>query len=125
MTTTPKILVIDDQKPLREVITLALKREGYEVEAFRDGRSALERMEQERFNVVITDLRMNGTDGMEVLRKVKRLYPETSVIIITAYASLGVITDAMRDNAHDFFTKPIRISELTASIRRALPEDDD
>ncbi|NOY52290.1 MAG: response regulator [Deltaproteobacteria bacterium] len=119
--TIPKMMVIDGQATLREEIRLALKREGYEVETFRGGASALNRMKRKQFNVVITDLRMHGTDGIEVLRTVKSLYPETSVIIITAYASLGVVTDALREGVHDFFTKPIRINELKASILRALP----
>jgi len=123
MATTPKMMVIDDQKTLREVLSLSLKQEGYVVETFRDGASALKRIKEEPFHVVITDLRMqNGTDGIEILRTVRRLYPETSVIIVTAYASLGVVTDAFREEAHDFFTKPIRIAELKASIRRALPD---
>lgn len=123
MAATPKMMVIDDQETLREVLSLSLEQEGYVVETFRDGTSALERMKEERFHVVITDLRVkNGIDGIEILRRVRGLYPETSVIIVTAYASLGVITDAFREEAHDFFTKPIRIPELKASIRRALPD---
>ncbi len=123
MVTIPKMIVIDDQKNLRDVLSLSLEREGYAVETFRDGASALERMKKEQFHVVITDLRMNnGTDGIEILRTVRQLYPKTSVIIVTAYASLGVITEVFREEAYDFFTKPIRIPELKASIRRVLPD---
>ncbi len=115
-----KIMVIDDEKIVGDMAKLALEQEGYYVETFLNGEPALERLKSERFDVVVTDLKMRGIDGMEVLRTVKRLYPETKVIMITAFANLDAAIEALRGDVHDFFPKPVKIKELKASIRRAL-----
>ncbi len=87
---------------------------------FLNGEPALARLGEERFDVVVTDYKMKGIDGMEILRKVKQLYPETSVIMITAFANLDTAIEAFRGDVHDFFPKPVKIKELKASIQRAL-----
>ena len=73
-----------------------------------------------RFDVVVTDLKMKGIDGMEVLKTVKALYPGTKVIMITAFANLDTAIEALRGDVHDFFPKPVKIKELKVSIERAL-----
>ncbi len=115
-----RIMVIDDEKIVGEMAKISLEAEGYEVEAFLDAAPALERLRQQRFDVVVTDYKMKGIDGMEVLRTVRSLYPDTQVIMITAFANLDAAIEALRREVHDFFPKPVKIKELKASIRRAL-----
>ncbi|SPQ00382.1 Response regulator receiver protein [Candidatus Sulfobium mesophilum] len=115
-----KIMIIDDEKIVGDMAKLSLEQEGYVVETFLSAEPALERLKEEKFDVVVTDLKMKGIDGMEVLRTVKRLYPKTKVIMITAFANLDSAIEALRGDVHDFFPKPVRIKELKVSIQRAL-----
>ncbi len=114
------IMIIDDEKIVGDMAKLSLEQDGYEVETFLNGESALERLTEKPFDVVVTDLKMKGIDGLEVLRTVKRLYPGTKVIMITAFANLDVAIEALRDDVHDFFPKPVKIKELKQSILKAL-----
>ncbi len=114
------IMIIDDEKIVGDMARLSLEQEGYEVETYLDGRTALDRLVEKPFQVVVTDLKMKGVDGLEVLRTVKKLYPQTVVIMITAFANLDVAIEALRDDVHDFFPKPVKLKELKASIQRAL-----
>jgi len=118
-------MVIDDEKIVGDMAKLSLEQEGYEVETFLNGESALARLEQKPFDVVITDLKMKGIDGLEVLRTVKHLYPQTVVIMITAFANLDVAIEALRDDVQDFFPKPVKIKDLKASIKKALEKKTD
>jgi DNA-binding NtrC family response regulator len=115
-----KIMVIDDEKIVGDMSKMTLEQEGYQVETFLNAEPALERLKEEKFDVVVTDYKMKGIDGMEALRTIKRLYPETKVIMITAFANLDAAIEAMRSDVHDFFPKPVKIKELKASIERAL-----
>jgi DNA-binding NtrC family response regulator len=116
-------MVIDDEKIVGDMAKMSFEQEGYDVETFLDGESALARLKEKSFKVVVTDLKMKGVDGLEVLRTVKKLYPATVVIMITAFANLDVAIEALRDDVHDFFPKPVKIKELKASIKRALEKD--
>ena len=118
--TAHKIMIIDDEKIVGDMSKFSLEQDGYEVETFLNGESALERLKQEKFSVVITDLKMKEIDGLEILRTVKQLYPGTVVIMITAFANLDVAIEAFRDDVHDFFPKPFKIKDLRESIRKAL-----
>jgi DNA-binding NtrC family response regulator len=115
-----RIMVIDDEKIVGDMAKMALEKEGYLVETFVNAEPALERLKTVKFDVVVTDFKMKGIDGMEVLRRVKSLYPETKVIMITAFASLDAAIEALRGDVYDFFPKPVKIKELKASIQRAL-----
>ena len=115
-----KIMVIDDEKIVGDMTKMTLEQDGYSVETFLNAEPALERLKEEKFDVVITDYKMKGIDGMEALRRIKELYPDTKVIMITAFANLDAAIEAMRSDVHDFFPKPIKIKELKASIERAL-----
>jgi DNA-binding NtrC family response regulator len=115
-----RIMIIDDEKIVGDMAKMSLEREGYHVETFLNGESALARLKEERFDVVVTDLKMKGIDGMEVLKTVKELYPDTKVIMITAFANLDTAIEALRGDVHDFFPKPVKIKELKVSIERAL-----
>ncbi len=115
-----RIMVIDDEKIVGDMAKMSLEQEGYAVETFLSAEPALKRLEEERFDVVVTDYKMKGIDGMEVLRTVRSRHPATQVIMITAFANLDAAIEALRRDVHDFFPKPVKIKELKASIKRAL-----
>ena len=115
-----RVMVIDDEKIVGEMAKLSLEQDGYVVETFVSAEPALARLAQERFDVIVTDYKMKGIDGMEVLRTVKKSYPGIKVIMITAFANLDTAIEALRGDVHDFFPKPVKLKELKASIRRAL-----
>lgn len=119
----PKIMVIDDEKIVVDMTRMHLKKEGFEVETFLSAAPALERLKEEKFDVVVTDLKMKGIDGMEVLRTIKQLYPDIHVIMITAFAHLNTSIEAFRGQVFDFFPKPFKIKDFIASIRRALEQN--
>jgi DNA-binding NtrC family response regulator len=115
-----RIMVIDDEKIVGDMAKMSLEQEGYHVETFLNAKPALERLATEKFDIVVTDYKMKGIDGMEVLRTVKKAHPATKVIMITAFANLDTAIEALREDVHDFFPKPVKIKELKASISRAL-----
>ena len=119
-----RIMIIDDERIVGDMAKMSLEQEGYVVETFLNAEPALARLEKEKFDVVVTDLKMKGIDGMEVLRTVKRLYPETRVIMITAFANLDAAIEALRGDVHDFFPKPVKLKELKTSIKRALEKQE-
>lgn len=115
-----KIVVIDDEKIVCDMTKKILENEGYEVETFTDSVAALDRIRQERFDLVITDLKMENVSGMDILKEVNRLYPQTKVIMLTAYATLDATIEAIRERIYDFFPKPVKIDELKKSVKKAL-----
>jgi DNA-binding NtrC family response regulator len=121
MKTMPqKILVIDDEKIVCDMAKKILENEGFEVETFINSQLALERIRQQRFDLVITDLKMENVSGMDILREVNKLYPQTKVIMLTAYATLDATIEAIRERIYDFFPKPVKIEELKKSVKKAL-----
>lgn len=119
-----RIMVIDDEKIVGDMAKMSLEQEGYIVETFINSEPALARLKDEKFDLVVTDLKMKGIDGMEVLRTVKKLYPETKVIMITAFANLDAAIEALRGDVDDFFPKPVKIKELKVSIQKALSKQE-
>lgn len=115
-----KILVVDDEQSLREVLSIMLKRTGYAVTSVADGEEAIELLNRDIFDLVITDLRMPKIDGLEVLRAAKSASPETVVLIITAFASADSAVEAMKQGAYDYLTKPFQVDEVQLIIRNAL-----
>jgi len=115
-----KIIVIDDEKIVCDMAKRILENEGYEVETFMNSEFALERIRQQRFDLVITDLKMENISGMDILKEVNHLYPHTRVIMITAYATLDATLEAIRERIYDFFPKPVKIEELKKSVKKAL-----
>lgn len=115
-----KILVVDDEQSLRDVLCIMLKRAGYAVTSAMDGEEAIELLNREIFDLVITDLRMPKIDGMQVLKAVKSASPETVVLIITAFATADSAVEAMKQGAYDYLTKPFQVDEVQLIIRNAL-----
>jgi DNA-binding NtrC family response regulator len=117
-----RIMVIDDEKIVGKMIKSTFEQDGYTVETFVDAQPALARLEEEKFAVVITDLKMKNIDGMQVLETIKAGSPETKVIMITAFASMDAAIEALRKKVDDFFPKPIKIKDLKASVKNLLNE---
>ncbi len=115
-----KVLVVDDQRNMRATTAIVLRSAGHAVDEAEDGAAALLRIQQEAFDVVLTDLRMPTVDGMELLREAQRLAPETQVIVMTAYGTIESAVDAIRQGAYDFLAKPFKEDELLLRVAKAL-----
>jgi DNA-binding NtrC family response regulator len=115
-----RILVVDDEELNRDLLQQILDREGYQVAVAANGQEALALLRQETFHVVLTDLKMPGMTGVEVIRELKMIAPSTMGIIHTAYGSVETAVEAMKAGAYDYVTKPVRRDELLVVIQRAL-----
>jgi two-component system, NtrC family, response regulator PilR len=115
-----KILVVDDEKSMREFLEIMLEKDGYEVSCAENGEEALEVIRKKRLDLVITDIRMQPIDGLEVLKQCKAISPGTAVIIISAYASAETAVVAMKEGAYDYLPKPFKIDEMRTAITNAL-----
>ena len=115
-----KILVVDDEKSMREFLEIMLEKDGYEVSCAESGAEALKAIRQQKFDLLITDIRMKPIDGLEVLRQCKAMSPSTAVIIISAYASAETAVVAMKEGAYDYLPKPFKIDEMRTAITNAL-----
>jgi two-component system, NtrC family, response regulator PilR len=115
-----KILVVDDDQGMREFLEIMLTREGYRVSNASDAGKALGRCRKEKFDLIITDLKMPKMDGIGFLREVKEIAPETMVILITAYASGETAVTAMKEGAYDYIEKDFAIDDLKRIVRNAL-----
>jgi two-component system response regulator HydG len=115
-----RILVADDHDALRRGLALALSTAGHEVEEAANGNAALERLHDSYFDVVVSDLRMGGSDGLDVLRTTKSLHPTVSVILMTAFGSVTTAVEAMKHGAFDYVQKPFEIEEMEVKIEKAL-----
>jgi DNA-binding NtrC family response regulator len=116
----PKILIVDDEARILLLLQSLLKANGYETATAKDGREALELVKRDTFDLVVTDLRMTPMDGMTLFREFKTLYPATPVILLTAYASVETAIEAMKNGAFDYLTKPFKVDEMLATVKRAL-----
>lgn len=117
-----KILVVDDENIVCEMTRKIFQHEGYEVVTFTDSKKALERIASERFDLIIADLKMKEVDGMQLLEEAKKKWPDTKVIMLTAYATMETAVEAFRKRAFDYFAKPVKIAELKAAVIRALKQ---
>jgi two-component system response regulator PilR (NtrC family) len=114
------ILVIEDEKSMREVLRILLEEEGYELTTAADGLEGIERIRGSIFDLVITDIKMPGADGFEVLRTVKEVAPDTVVIMVTAFGTTESAIEAMKNGAYDYIHKPFKIDEIRLIVRKAL-----
>ena len=113
------IMVVDDEAIVGKRLKPTLERDGYEVETFGDGTSALDRIGQKDFDIIVTDVRMDDVDGMQILEHVKRHSPRTKVIIITGYATVDLAREALVKGAFDFIAKPFKPADLRVIIEKA------
>lgn len=114
------ILVVDDDLSMRMALSESLLSCGYHVEAAVDGADALKKFNKGRFDVVITDMRMPHMGGMDVLRGVKKISPETHVIVITAYGTVNTAVEAMKEGASDFIMKPFSLDDIESVVKNVF-----
>ncbi len=114
---TFKILIAEDEEITLKHLLNTLKREGYDVTGVKNGREAIELLQRERFDVIITDIKMPEMSGMDVLERAKEIDPDTEVLIITGFGSIGSAVEAMKKGAYDYITKPFDLDELIIKVR--------
>jgi two-component system response regulator PilR (NtrC family) len=114
------ILVVDDEQSMREFLEIMLTKDGYEVTTAAGGTEAINLLENNTYDLLITDIRMKQVDGLEVLKRCKELHPNTVAIMISAYATTSTAVEAMKWGAYDYLPKPFKVGEMKAVIRDAL-----
>lgn len=117
---TKRVLVVDDEPSMRIALSESLESCGYKVEVSESGADALEKFQEDKFEVVITDMRMSGIGGMDVLRGIKKVSSKTPVIVITAYGTVNTAVEAMKEGAADFIMKPFSIDHLESLVKRVV-----
>ncbi|HLB24923.1 MAG TPA: sigma-54 dependent transcriptional regulator [Nitrospirota bacterium] len=115
-----RILIVDDEKGMREFLSIMLKKEGHDPVAVENGQRAVKLVKDDIFDLVITDVKMPKMGGMEVLKAVKEASPETVVIMITAYATAESAVEAMKEGAYDYIMKPFKVDEIKLVVKNAL-----
>jgi len=120
MSVKGRLVVIDDEVNAAAALETLLKEDGYEVARAHDARSGLSLLEKTEPDVVLTDLRMPGMDGLELLARIKEIRPETMVILMTAYGTVKTAVKAMKLGAEDYLSKPIDVEELEVVLQKAL-----
>jgi len=120
----PRILVVDDEMIVCESCQRILEEEGYEVETALSGKEAFKKMKENPFDIVITDLKMPEIDGMEVLRKFRKEYPDAIVIMITGFGTVQTAVEALKMGAFDYIPKPFTPDEVSIVVKKALEKRD-
>lgn len=115
-----RILIVDDEENVLVLFRRVLVKEGYDVECASSGYEALNRLENDSFNLVLTDLKMNGMDGIELVRKSKAVHPALPFIMITAYGTIQAAMTAGKEGVEDFLVKPIDIQDLKLAVKKVL-----
>ena len=116
------IMIIDDENIVGKRLQPALEKRGDTVETFVDSREALKRFDKQNFDIVVTDIRMDNIDGIEVLEHITSRNKRTKVIMITGYATVEVAREALAKGAFDFIAKPFKPNDLRSIIERAAQE---
>ena len=120
--TTCRLLIIDDEAIVGKRLKQVFSKVGFTVETFTDPVAAVKAMEDAPFDIVVTDLKMEAMDGLEVLKRIKAISPATRVIIITGYASVETAEMAQQFGVYSFLAKPFRLDELKSLIAEALAD---
>jgi DNA-binding NtrC family response regulator len=115
-----RILIIDDEKIALRNLEHVMKKEGYTVVSTQSGQNALKLLEEESFDVVLTDLRMEKVDGMQILKRCHELYPDTEVIMITGFATLETAVETMKHGAFYYISKPFKLDEVRKVVKEAV-----
>jgi two-component system, NtrC family, response regulator HydG len=115
-----KILIVDDEISIGELLSKFLTRNGFEVSVATSGAGAFEYLSKERFHLVLCDYRLEDTDGREILRKIRSNYPDTCVIIITSYSDIKLAVELIKMGAYDYITKPLYPDEILNTIHQAI-----
>ncbi len=115
-----QILIVDNEKSMRDFLLIVLKKEGYHCKSAENGREAMKLLESEGADLVLTDIKMPVMDGMTLLKELKRVSPETATVMMTAFASTETAIEAMKEGAYDYLTKPFQIDEVKLIIKNVL-----
>lgn len=115
-----RLLIVDDERVSLKNLEYVMKNEGYDVVCTQSGQNAVRHLAEQQFDVVLTDMRMEKVDGMQVLKRCRELQPDTEIILITAYATLESAVDTMRQGAYSYIAKPAKLDELRKAVRDAL-----
>ena len=117
-----RVLVVDDEEPVRDLLSRTLALADYEVDVVPDGRTAVDRMRIFNYDLLITDLRMPGVDGLHVIREARRLKSDLPIIIVTGYSSEASAIEAINLGVQGYLTKPFRVPRVLAAAAKALGE---
>ncbi len=115
-----RILIVDDERIALRNLEHVIKKEGYDVVATQSGQNALKFLEEQQFDIVLTDLKMDKVDGIQILEKCRGLYPDTEVIMITGYATVQSAIQAMKKGAYDYVAKPFKLDEVRKVVKEAI-----
>src|SRR3954451_21016328 len=115
-----RILIADDHDSLRRGLAQAIAEAGHEIEEAPHGNNAIEKLHEGFFDVVVSDLKMGGSTGLEVLKTAKQLHPTCAVILMTAFGSVSTAVEAIKSGAFDYVQKPFEIEEMEVKIEKAL-----
>ncbi len=119
----PHILVMEDEETVARGLEMVLEEEGYDVDLAFTGAGALETFENSDFDLVVADLRLPDSDGLEIIKIVKERRPETEIVVITGYSSVSSVVDAMKIGVADYLPKPFTESEIKVAIGNALNKE--
>lgn len=122
MTAKLRIMLVDDEAIVGKRLKPTLEKHGYEVEVFGDGDEAIARLRDAEFDIVVTDIRMQNVDGLQLLEHIAARSPRTKVIMITGYATVEIAREALLKGAFDFIAKPFKPADLRAVIEKAAGE---
>jgi excisionase family DNA binding protein len=120
----PRVLVVDDEASIRDLLEKTLTMSDYQVDTAPDGRSALERMRMYSYDLLISDLKMPGMDGLAVIREARRLKADLPVIVITGFSSESSAIEALNLGVASYLTKPFRVSQVLSKAAKALGIDE-
>ena len=114
-----KVMVLDDEPIVCKRVQPALEKLGYEVESYTDSHAAMHRIQETEYDIIVTDLKMKGIDGMQFLQEAKKRSPRTEVIVITGFATLETAKESFHKGVFDFIAKPFKLSEIQEVVNKA------
>ena len=117
---TSQVLVVDDEEIARTNLEYILRKEGHQVSTAANGLEAMEKVKAQEFDVILTDLKMEKMDGIQLLESVKQIAPHTEIIMVTGYATVSTAVDALKKGAAHYLSKPIKLEELRATVREII-----
>ncbi len=117
-----EVLIVDDEQIVGKRLKSALEKHGYAVEVFQSGQSAIDRLQEKQFDIVVSDIRIDEVDGLDILEAVQNSSSRTKTILITGYATVEVAREALVKGAFDFIAKPFRPKDLRKVIEKAARE---
>ncbi|MBN1823808.1 MAG: response regulator [Endomicrobiales bacterium] len=118
-----RIMVVDNEDKICDIYKRVLVNEGYEVEACYDGDEAVQKVSENQYDLVITDIKMPKMSGFNVIKKTKELSPDTDVIVISGYATIDAVVKTVRMGAQDYIIKPFEICDLVTKVKKCLEKE--